>query len=70
MAPAALPKRSQSLHDTLLLAQSDELASAARISVHKKMARTIAREERNQSSGIRGRELAFEVYIALVSTSL
>jgi hypothetical protein len=63
MAPAALPKRSQSLHDTLLLAQSDELASAARMSVHEKMARTIAREERGQVSEIRGRELAFVVHM-------
>jgi hypothetical protein len=70
MAPAALPKRSQSLHDTLLLAQSDELASAASISVHETMARTIAREERSQSPEIRERELAFAVYIVLVSTSL
>jgi hypothetical protein len=63
MAPAALPKRSQSLHDTLLFAQSDELALAARTSVHEKMARAIAREERSQSSEIRGRELAFAVYM-------
>jgi hypothetical protein len=46
------------------------LASAARTSVHEKMARTIAREERGQVSEIRERELAFAVYIALVSTSL
>jgi hypothetical protein len=70
VASAALPKRSQSLHDPLLLAQSDELTSASRISVHEKMTHTIVREERSQSSEIRGRELAFAVYVALVSTSL
>jgi hypothetical protein len=70
MAPATLPKRSQSLHDTLLLVPGDELASAARMSVHEKMAHTTAREERSQSSEIRGRELALVVYMALVSTLL
>jgi hypothetical protein len=71
MTLAALPKRSQSLHDTLLHAQSDGLTSASRISVHEKMALTIALEaEKSQSSEIRGRELAFAVYTALLSTSL
>jgi hypothetical protein len=54
---------SESSHDTLLLAQSDELTSASRISVHEKMAATIAREERAQSSEILWRELAFAVYM-------
>jgi hypothetical protein len=70
MTLAALSKRSQSLHDTLLLVPGNELASMATITVHEKMACTIAWEERSQSSEIRGRELALVVYMALVSTWL